>query len=103
MVWSHRLTFRYFPDFPGFCFFSRCVVQVVNVRPLRLGGHGYDKIRRSLCCNPLLRSVLRLILQFPPFFHATQDLAVITAADFQVLLDELLAYEAVGKLDAIVA
>eukprot|EP00903_Cladosiphon_okamuranus_P013508 g12581.t1 len=32
-----------------------------------------------------------------------KDLAVITAADFQVLLDELLAYEAIGKLDAIVA
>lgn len=32
-----------------------------------------------------------------------QDLAVITDADFQVLLDELLEYEAIGKLDAIVA
>lgn len=32
-----------------------------------------------------------------------QDLAVICDADFQVLLDELLAYEAVGKFDAIVA
>ncbi|CAM9680717.1 unnamed protein product [Ectocarpus fasciculatus] len=32
-----------------------------------------------------------------------KDLAVICDADFQVLLDELLAYEAVGKLDAIVA
>lgn len=32
-----------------------------------------------------------------------QDLAVITDKDFQVLLDELLAYEAAGKLDAIVA
>lgn len=37
------------------------------------------------------------------FIMLSQDLAVITAADFQVLLDELLAYEAVGKLDAIVA
>eukprot|EP00904_Undaria_pinnatifida_P005931 jgi/Undpi1/2468/HiC_scaffold_13.g05848.m1 len=32
-----------------------------------------------------------------------KDLAVITDADFQVLLDELLEYEAIGKLDAIVA
>ncbi|CAM9282839.1 unnamed protein product [Ectocarpus sp. 12 AP-2014] len=32
-----------------------------------------------------------------------KDLAVICDADFQVLLDELLAYEAMGKLDAIVA
>ncbi|CAN0209779.1 unnamed protein product [Scytosiphon promiscuus] len=32
-----------------------------------------------------------------------KDLAVICDADFQVLLDELLAYEAVGKFDAIVA
>ncbi|CAB1120760.1 unnamed protein product [Ectocarpus sp. CCAP 1310/34] len=32
-----------------------------------------------------------------------KDLAVICDADFQVLLDELLAYEAIGKLDAIVA
>ncbi|CAM9316845.1 unnamed protein product [Ectocarpus sp. 8 AP-2014] len=32
-----------------------------------------------------------------------KDLAVICDADFQVLLDELLAYEAAGKLDAIVA
>lgn len=38
-----------------------------------------------------------------PFVMSTQDLAVITDADFQVLLDELLAYEAIGKLDAIVA
>eukprot|EP00752_Nemacystus_decipiens_P007056 g6324.t1 len=36
-------------------------------------------------------------------YVSEKDLAVITAADFQVLLDELLAYEAVGKLDAIVA
>lgn len=36
-------------------------------------------------------------------FVFSQDLAVITASDFQVLLDELLAYEAIGKLDAIVA
>lgn len=32
-----------------------------------------------------------------------QDLAVITDKDFKVLLDELLALEAAGKLDAIVA
>lgn len=32
-----------------------------------------------------------------------QDLAVITEKDFNILLDELLAYEAAGKLDAIVA
>lgn len=32
-----------------------------------------------------------------------QDLAVITDKDFQVLLDELLEYEASGNMDAIVA
>lgn len=57
----------------------------------------------------LIKTLLRLILQYSIVFCVwyyvmlSQDLAVITDADFQVLLDELLAYEAVGKLDAIVA
>lgn len=48
----------------------------------------------------ITHTVKRLVHIFGLF---RQDLAVITDKDFQVLLDELLDYEAAGNMDAIVA
>ncbi len=101
-------------------------IRVFNSAVLAEGDGGYvsEKVRRSaidfLVCDffthvpqglfvlPGLESFTcqnstSLRLFFSHLAVLSQDLAVITDADFQVLLDELLAYEAVGKLDAIVA
>lgn len=61
---------------------------------MRLGICFYLKVKKK---RPTFALFVVVLPSLP------QDLAVITDADFQVLLDELLAYEAVGKFDAIVA